>query len=122
MQPYHELNYKAGTRQKILLFELAAQAIITPNLETGLWQRGAYTSRVAKSLLVMKDTRPRHLGANAIYGDRTLDEQISDFEPCVLRLEADMKAVGRIEPGLARNKLNNLKKLKETVYATSVGI
>lgn len=108
MQPYHELNYKAGTRQKILFFELAAQAIITPNLETGYWQRGAYTSRVAKSLLTKDDS--------------TLDEQIADIEPVILRLEADMKATGRIEPGLARAKLNNLKKLKETIYASSVGI
>ncbi len=119
MQPYHELNYKAGVRQKILLFELATLAIITPNLETGYWQRGCYTSKVAKDLLSVGNLRPKHLGANQ---DMTLDEQIADLEPHVLRLETDMKTVGRIEPGLARAKLNNLKKLKETIYATSVGI
>ena len=108
MQPYHELNYKAGTRQKILLFELATLAIITPNLETGYWQRGCYTSRVAKSLLNKEDL--------------TLDEKIADFEPYVLRLEKDAITHEITNTGKARIKLNNLKKLKETIYATVMGI
>lgn len=94
MQQLIELTSKAGKRQKCLLLELERQAIICLNRENGMWMRGALTCKLAKDLLLPTD--------------KTIDEQIKDIEPFVLRNEADAKRLGVKLQGYGREKLNKL--------------
>ena len=92
----------AGKRQKILLSELHALAIIVQDRETGLWQREGLNCPLAKDLL--KKT------------DKTLREQIEDIEPAVLRLEKDAAAAGVSLSGGARAQLEVLKATERFAY------
>lgn len=98
MRNFIELTEKAGSRQKCLLIELEKQAIICLNRETGLWMRGALVCYYAKDLLLKSD--------------KTIDEQIKELEPSVLRLEQEAVRLNIVISGVARNKLNNLYNLK----------
>lgn len=92
----------AGKRQKCLLLELEKQAIICQNKENGLWMRGALCSRLAKDLLIPTD--------------KTINEQIKDLEPYVLRLEKEAERIGAKLNGYARQKLNKLYERKKEIY------
>ena len=92
----------AGKRQKCLLFELEKQAIIYQNKENGLWMRGALACRLAKDLL-----KPN---------DKTIDEQIKELEPSVLRLEKEAERIGAKLNGYARQKLNKLYEQRKEIY------
>lgn len=94
----HTLTQGAGKRQKCLLLELEKQAIICHNKENGFWMRGALSSRLAKDLLLPTD--------------KTIDEQIKELEPFVLRLEKEAERVGAKLNGCARQKLNKLYEQK----------
>jgi len=94
MQQFIELTKMAGSRQKLLLIELEKQAIICLNKETGYWMRGALNCRIAKDLLLPTD--------------KTINEQIADLEPYVLRLEKEAERIGAKLSGAARIKLNQL--------------
>ena len=98
----HTLTQGAGKRQKCLLFELEKQAIICQNKENGLWMRGALSCRLAKDLLLPTD--------------KTIDEQIKELEPSVLRLEKEAERIGAKLNGYARRKLNKLYEQKKEIY------
>ena len=98
----HTLTQGAGNRQKCLLLELEKQAIICHNKENGLWMRGALSCRLAKDLLLPTD--------------KTIDEQINDLEPSVLRLEKEAERIGAKLNGYARQKLNKLYEQKKEIY------
>lgn len=97
----NSLTLKAGGRQKILLFELYYLGIISFNMENDFWQRGALTSKFAKSLLDKND--------------KTLDEQIKDIEPFIIRLEQEAANNNHTLNGSARKKLDSLYKLKQEI-------
>ena len=92
------LIFRCGKRQAQLLIELEKQAIVCLNRENGYWMRGALSCRIAKDLLLPTD--------------KTIDEQINDLEPDVLRLEKEAGKRGIKLSGGARDKLNGLYKLK----------
>lgn len=94
MQQFIELTKGTGKRQKCLLLELEKQAIICLNRETGFWMRGALSCRLAKGLLLSTD--------------KTIQEQIDDLEPHVLRLEKEAESIGVKLGGHARKRLNEL--------------
>lgn len=94
---HHGLTEKAGKRQKKLLIEMSNLAEITLNRETGLWRRGALTTRYAKDLLESRD--------------KTIYEHIQDLEPYVLRLEKEAKILGIELQGGGRSRLNMLYKV-----------
>ena len=98
----HTLTQGAGKRQKCLLLELEKQAIICQNKENGLWMRGALSCRLAKDLLLPTD--------------KTIDEQIKELEPSVLRLEKEAEKAGAKLSGYARQKLNKLYEQKKEIY------
>ena len=98
----NKLLQAAGKRQKTLLNEMHALAIIVQDRETGLWQREGLNCPVAKDLL--KKT------------DKTLREQIEDMEPHVLRLENDAAAAGASLSGAARARLEKLKATEKFAY------
>ena len=98
----HTLTQGAGKRQKCLLLELEKQAIICHNKENGLWMRGALSCRLAKDLLMPTD--------------KTIDEQIKELEPSVLRLEREAERIGAKLNGYARQKLNKLYEQKKEIY------
>lgn len=102
MQQLIELTSKAGKRQKCLLLELERQAIISLNRENGMWQRGALTCKLAKDLLLKTD--------------KTISERIADLEPHILRNEKEAEKLGVKLSGAGRNRLNELYKLKATIY------
>lgn len=102
MQQLIELMKGAGNRQKCLLFELERQAIICLNRENGMWMRGALTCKLAKDLLLKTD--------------KTISERIADLEPHILRNEQEAEKLGVKLSGAGRNRLNELYKLKATVY------
>ena len=89
----------AGKRQKCLLLNLEKQAVICQNKENGLWMRGALSCRLAKDLLNQTD--------------KTIDEQIKELEPSVLRLENEAERIGAKLSGYARQKLNKLYEQKK---------
>ena len=92
----------AGKRQKCLLLELEKQAIICQNKENGLWMRGALACRLAKDLLLPND--------------KTVDEQIKELQPSVLRLEKEAEKTDVKLTGYAREKLNKLYEQKKEIY------
>jgi hypothetical protein len=98
----HTLTQGSGKRQKCLLLELEKQAIICHNKENGLWMRGALSCRLAKDLLLPTD--------------KTIDEQIKELEPSVLRLEKEAERIGAKLNGYARQKLNKLYEQKKEIY------
>ena len=98
----HTLTKGAGKRQKCLLLELEKQSIICYNKEGGLWMRGALSCRLAKDLLLPTD--------------KTIDEQIKELEPSVLRLEREAERIGAKLNGYARQKLNKLYEQKKEIY------
>src|SRR5690606_28339243 len=98
----HTLTQGAGKRQKCLLLELEKQAIICQNRENGLWMRGGLSCRLAKDLLLPTD--------------KTIDEQIKELEPSVLRLEKEAERIGAKLNGYARQKLNTLYEKKKEIY------
>ena len=98
----HTLTQGAGNRQKCLLLELEKQAVICHNKENGLWMRGALFCRLAKDLLLPTD--------------KTIDEQIKELEPSVLRLEKEAERIGAKLNGYARQKLNKLYEQKKEIY------
>lgn len=102
MQQFIELTKGTGNRQKCLLIELEKQAIICLNRETGLWMRGALSCRIAKDLLLPTD--------------KTIQEQIDDLEPSVIRLEKEAERIGAKLNGHARQRLNKLYEQKKEIY------
>jgi hypothetical protein len=99
------LTKRAGKRQKCLLLELEKQAIIFFDKENNLWMRGALACSLAKDLL-----QPN---------DKTIDEQIKELEPYVLRLEKEAERIGAKLSGNARQKLNKLYELKKAIYGSA---
>lgn len=85
----------SGKRQQILLLELEKQGIISQHFESKLWMRGALACIKAKDLLLKTD--------------KTIDEQINELEPIVLRLEYEALKTNTILKGSARKRLNELK-------------
>jgi len=98
MQQFVSLTKGAGKRQKCLLIELQKQSIICLNRETGYWMRGALNCKLAKDLLLPTD--------------KTIQEQINELEPYVLRLEKEAEKLGVKITGSARKKLNDLYEKK----------
>jgi hypothetical protein len=98
----HTLIQGSGKRQRCLLLELEKQAIICYNKNNGRWMRGALECRLAKDLLLPTD--------------KTIDEQIKELEPSVLRLEKEAEKIGAKLNGYARQKLNKLYEQKKEIY------
>jgi hypothetical protein len=91
----------SGKRQQILLLELEKQGIISQNFESKLWTRGALACIKAKDLLLKTD--------------KTIDEQINELEPVVLRLEEEARTINATLKGSARIRLDNLKNKKHAL-------
>lgn len=102
----YTLMQGAGKRQKRLLLELENQGIICQNKENGLWMRGSLYCRLAKDLLLPSD--------------KTIDEQIKELEPSVLRLEKEAERIGAKLNGYARQKLNKLYEQKKKFMCACV--
>ena len=51
---------------------------------------------------------------------KTIDEQIKELEPSVLRLEKEAEKVGIKLNGYARQKLNKLYEQKNGIYVKSI--
>lgn len=102
MSNFIKLLAGAGARQRLLLLELQSQAVICLNRDTGFWERGGLASKYAKNLLLKSD--------------KTIDEQIKNIEPFILRNEADAKRLNVKLSGYGRSKLNNLYQIKQNIY------
>ena len=91
----------SGKRQQLLLLELEKQGIICQDFESKLWMRGALSCIKAKDLLLKTD--------------RTIDEQINEHEPIILKLEEEARKINATLRGSARIRLDNLKNKKHAL-------